>query len=235
MLKKINKESYNSELSSQFNAIANAFKDTDLSPDPILKRELAEFSNKLPPFDEANGTVRVNKYTNDLINADKDNDSAFISFKSAVKANSTINDPEIADKAEELELLINGTGKDIHRLSYDIQYSSMGKLIKKMQEQEYAAIIDDLGLRVLANILIKRYNKFATVFEDSKSVNSDIKSVVSATNQRKDIIDLYNNKIVTYINSFISDNRYSSEVKDINSYIDSVNQRIKSRTTRRSE
>ncbi|GEM_PF-2999863 len=235
MLKKISKESHNSELSSLFTSIDNAFKDSDLSTDPILKNELTAFRQRLPMFIEANGAVRINKYTNDLHIVDKETDLAYVAFKSAVNAHSTIDDPEIADKAEELELLINGARKDIHRLSYDIQFSSMGKLINKMQEPKFEILIDDLGLRILANILIKRYNKFAAIYKDNKTVSADIKSVVSATNQRKDIIDIYNKKIVTYINRFVTDNRYSSEIKEINSYIDSVNQNIKTRTTRRSE
>ncbi|GEM_PF-6282798 len=80
---------------------------------------------------------------------------------------------------------------------------------------------------------MQKFTEFSTLYESSRKEQAVVDSFISATEQRKELITLYNRDIVSYLRIYITDDSFANEIKQANVYLFKTIENIKVRLTRK--
>lgn len=177
--------------------------------------------------------MRKNSYTEELSNSDNDVDRAFIGFKTVVVANTYNLSDDTVKNAHKINDLISAEGRDMHRENYQSQIAKMSSLKSNLQKPEYIALAADLGITTQVNDFITAFDRFAILFNSSMEESSVISNLQKTSVYRKELFDLYNGQLVSYINRFAEKGKYDDLIIKINEHVDRLNEICKARATRK--
>jgi hypothetical protein len=233
MIEKVDNRSTNAEVYTQLEGVSIAFRNADFTMHPILENTFNKLRSRLTDYNQSINIMRGNKFTALLSESDSKFDNSFMGLRNSVESYSKFDNAEISEKADKLMSVLNSGGVGIHRGSYQVQYARMKPLVELLSKPEYSDIIDDLNLRLLTNDFIHKFTEFSTLYESSRKEQAVVDSYISATEQRKELITLYNRDIVSYLRIFITDDSFANEIKQANVYILETLENIKARLARK--
>ena len=234
MLERINYQSKNAELWGCFNGCCTEFKKHDLTSDPVLKGITDKYTDLTDKFGVSIGVLRKNSSTEKLMTANGTADRSFISLKYAIKSCLYSPDSSEAEKAAKLWDLIKSEGVSMHTESYQSQIAKMNSLNGRLKSAEYTAITNNLAAVKTALIHFdSALSSFMTLYDASISKTAELEQIIPATEYRRELVQLHNQKLTSYFNLFDTENKYKQLVDTLNVHVNRLNEELRARETRK--
>lgn len=159
-------------------------------------------------------------------------DDQFRGIYFQVQSNLYHSDSAVKGAAESIDGIIGSTGLSVVDMAYDIESSIIDSMLKKLDTPEMSAAIDLIpGLEVLIYNLNKTNSTFKESRVNFKTAKADDKEVLSATQQKKRILTLFNGKFHAYIYGMfmVDEAKYGDFTRSVMQIIQDNNLNVKKR------
>lgn len=159
-------------------------------------------------------------------------DDQFRGIYFQVQSNLYHSDSAVKGAAESINAIIGSTGLSVVDMAYDIESSIIDSMLKKLDTPEMSAAIDLIpGLEVLIYNLNKTNSTFKESRVNFKTAKADDKEVLSATQQKKRILTLFNGKFHAYIYGMfmVDEAKYGDFTRSVMQIIQDNNLNVKKR------
>jgi len=198
-------------------------------------QEVAEENKKLSL---SIGTVRSSKFAELLENDDSTRDRLLTGLTQVTKASMLRKDSLVAESATEVYRVIKAHGLDLKHKSYQSESAGIDSLANELNTDRMKAHLDALPeSKAFLMELIPVNEQFKSHFDQKMAHKAEIEKLNSPTVQKKLVRELFNKKVVRFINmmSDVDPERFSPVTKKLAPYTEKINMIAKSRKSRKEQ
>lgn len=181
------------------------------------------------------GKVRSNDYTEELSEKDDIFDQDIICFKKFVDANRYMRDDKKAKAADKIWQNIIAHDKTLYRLSYEEQTSSATSLFAELKKPENKVLLETLvGANKSLRLAEASNDDLMDTYRKSNEAKATKEDKIAASLQKKQVRKIINSQLLPYLDVMIKvkPDTYTGLYNSITKYIESVNIKARSRSTR---
>eukprot|EP01029_Cantina_marsupialis_P030798 TRINITY_DN846_c1_g2_i4.p1 TRINITY_DN846_c1_g2~~TRINITY_DN846_c1_g2_i4.p1 ORF type:complete len:252 (+),score=6.97 TRINITY_DN846_c1_g2_i4:368-1123(+) len=207
----------------------------DITEDLILTNINNQLKTDHQELIESLLATRGGIVSKELKNLDADFDRDFICFKNFVASNKNMNDGQVVSDANYIWDLIGKFDYQLHKQSYETQFTQAHLLFDKLEEEDAKARIDNLiGVpdRILA--MKASLEKAENCYRELNADGGHLKDMLAPSSQKNILRNLINDKLLPHLNNMveIQGDKYGALLSAINNRIEDVNAKARSRKTR---
>lgn len=205
----------------------------------------AYFNESIQAIDQENnklslaiGTVRSSKFASILDEADTTRDRLLTGLTQVTKASMLRQDSLIAESATEVYRVIKAHGLDLKRQGYQSESAGIDSLTHELNSTKMKIMIDILPeSKAFLSELVPANEQFKSDFDESMTHKAEIEKLDSPSIQKKLIRDLFNTKIVRFVNmmSDVDPETFAGIAKKIAPYTEKINLTAKIRKSRKEQ
>jgi len=220
----------NSEFVQFHQDITDILKKQSLT-EPKLETAILNYEQEQKFISGVFNLSRKSEITHELQQLDQQRDNVFTGMSYMILANTYHYNEEVRDAASKLKEFINSYGKNIARLNYSAETSTLSNIINKCNsDDQLKNYIDKLSLKDWLNELEKLNNTFHDIYLSRVEDKADA-SDLRIAGLRKSVHDKYQ-IIEGIINALIileGEEKYESLISRINIIVDDYNKRLLTR------
>ena len=184
------------------------------------------------------GTVRSSRFALILEEADNTRDRLLMGLTQVTKASMLRKDKLIANNATEAYRIIRAHGLDLKRQGYQSESAGIDSLVNQLSSDRMKAIIDTLPeSKAFLQELIAANEQFKSDFDESMAHKAEIEKLNSPSIQKKLIRDLFNTKIVRFVNMMadVDPATFAPIAKQLAPYTEKINTTAKASRNRKDQ
>ncbi|MBI9057241.1 MAG: hypothetical protein JEZ01_05675 [Labilibaculum sp.] len=181
------------------------------------------------------GKVLSSDYTEELSEKDDIFDQDIICFKKFVDANRYMRDDKKAKAADKIWEIITAHDQRLYRLSYEEQTSSATSLFAELKKPENEALVESLvGANKSLRLAEASNDDLMGTYRKSNEAKATKEDKIAASLQKKQVRNIINSQLLPYLDVMVKVNSdtYIGLYNSINKYIESVNTKARSQSTR---
>lgn len=194
---KISTRSKISEVNGLISQIIDEYKKGDYTSDAYLTMAFEKLTGE---NNRLKAAIMRDSVESELAELDEISDNEVSFTYGLVKGYTCHPDKDIAQAAEVVFKMVDKYGLEVKRKSYREQYPLLGSMIEESRDEQYAPLIARLsGCEVRFNLLEAAVNNFTAKQNAYLSLKDQEKSLTTATDHKKNLVDFFNDEIATYL------------------------------------
>lgn len=228
-LHKLKSKSKVAQISTTANEMTALYGELNLSGDLFLKSLFDEYT---PLSVRMSAAIKRDQAESDLDERDGGRDSTIRDIFYVVKGASRTPIESIKMAGEKILVILDKYTLDMIRESYSIESAHIHSMLNDLSTEEMIALIGEIaGLEQLLNQLKQEQEEFESAQSALDDALSSAKETASATDIKKEIISLVNEKLVVYLRAMNLANpeMYGDFVRRTAEIIHRNNQQVKRR------
>ena len=220
------------ETGSVANHITTASKKFDWTNDTYLTGMLDKNETNTILLLDTTGTVRKQKFTQDLLSTDEIFNRRYLYTKNLVEAHTYSSDEAVAKSATEVLLKIEANNPELYRMGYGDQIFMCRSLLSDLGKPEMKVHVDVLpGVPDSLLKLDEINEQLDGIYSESKKNRSSIEKLLPPSEQRNVVRDYLNDELLPYISVMAKKEpaTYAEFAKEVFQHIADANQKIRTR------
>lgn len=213
-------------------------KKTDFTAHTYFHNSIQETDQENQKLSLVIGTVRSSKYAAILEEADNTRDRLLMGLTQLVKACMLREDKLVAEAATEVYRVIKAHGLNLRYQGYQSESAGIDSLVNELNSDRMKALIDTLpDSKAFLQELVIANEQFKNDFEESMAHKAEIEKLNSPSIQKKLIRDLFNTKIVRFVNMMadVDPATFAPIAKQLAPYTEKINTTAKARKSRKEQ
>jgi len=205
---------------------------------PYFNSSLQEVEQENKKLSLSIGTVRSSKFASILENDDYKRDRILSGLTQVTRASMLREDASVVEKATEVYRVIKAHGLDLRNKSYQSESAGIDSLLNELNSEKMKAMVDALPeTKAFLLELIPANEQFKSNFDENMAHKADTEKLSSPSIQKKVVRNLFNTKIVKYVNlmSEIDPEKFKTLSKKIEPYTERINLNAKARRTKKTQ